>query len=83
VCLLIGAATAAQLPNSYIPPNARSAGGNAGFLQTPKASARPNNQYVPPSSDSQRGAGASADAQAETLRYDNSPNTGDGSYSYA
>jgi Insect cuticle protein len=83
---LVGAASAAQLPNSYIPPNARTSGGNGGILQTPT---RPNNQYVPPSnqyvppSSARSGNGASADASAETLRYDNSPNTGDGSYSYS
>jgi Insect cuticle protein len=64
-----------------VPPSAKSAGGNAQFLQTP------NNQYIPPTTNQGPYPAArttkSADADAETLRYDNSPNTGDGSYSYA
>jgi hypothetical protein len=47
LCFFVGVATAAQLPNSYIPPNAQSAGGSQ-FLQTPRSGARPSNQYVPP-----------------------------------
>jgi Insect cuticle protein len=80
VVLFIGAATAAQLPSAYVPPSAKSAGGNSQFLQTP------NNQYIPPSSSQGYPAARttkSADADAQTLRFDNSPNTGDGSYSYS
>jgi hypothetical protein len=90
VCLLIGAATAAQLPNSYIPPNAQNSGGNSQFLQTPfsdQSGGRPNNQYVPPSSDQgpypASQSSKSADADAQILKYENSPNIGDGTYSYS
>jgi hypothetical protein len=97
VCLLIGAATAAQLPNTYIPPNRQGAGGNSQFLQTPKAGqfgGQPSSQYGPPAGSSfgassqqnqyasAGGKSQSADAQATILKYENNPNTGDGSYNY-
>lgn len=122
----MGFASAAQLPNSYIPPpsNALTAGGSSNFLQTPN---RPQNQYLPPgqnrgvqqtfnsfgqptqfsqgsySQGGQGGQGAyqqggqGAYAQGgqrqyqqqqpsgpviPILRYENSPNLGDGSYSF-
>jgi hypothetical protein len=94
VCFFIAAATAAQLPNSYIPPNRQSAGGNSQFLQTPSSGRAPSSQYGPPAGSafgassqqnqyaSAGGKSRSADAQAVILKYENNPNTGDGSYNY-
>jgi hypothetical protein len=62
LCLFVGVATAAQLPNSYIPPNRASAGGNGQFLQAPRGG-QPNNQYIPPST------GSGYDASAQSNQY--------------